>query len=168
MPRTAVAGRIEADAVVLDDEHDLPSRAASTTSTRLACACLDDVVERLLGDAVERHLGVARELAGLEPAEAELRRDADVRRPLGDEARQRRRQAELVERGRTQLPGEEVDVAADLLRQRERPGDLVAAGVGAAAALLAALERQAQRRQLLPEMVVQVAGDARALVLLRC
>ena len=87
-----------------------------------------------------------------------------VRRPLPDEPRQRRGQPEIVEHGRAQLPGEEVEIAVDLLRSGPARVDLPRLRPPTARV---PLERQPQRGELLAEVVVEIAGDARALVLLR-
>ena len=50
-------------------------------------------------------------------------------RPLAHEDRQRRRQAEIVERRRAQLPGEKVEVVVDLLGDRQGTDDLFAVAV---------------------------------------
>ena len=81
------------------------------------------------------------------------------------EAGQRGDEAELVEDGRPQLPGQKVDVSADLLRQGERFID-VGARRRRIAARLMALEREAQRGELLSELIVQIARDPAAFVLL--
>ena len=74
----------------------------------------------------------------------------------------------MIEHRRPQFPGQEADVVVDHVRQIERALDLLAAlTIVVAKPLLHSLERQAQRRQALPELVVQIAGDTAALVLLR-
>src|SRR5256885_15530862 len=138
--------RVEAYAVVLDHEDNLTVARGEHDIDAARVCVLRDVVERFLSDSIERDLGVAGKLAGFEAAESELRRNADVCRPLADEPRQRRREPELVERARAKLPREEIEVAADLIRQRQRPRQLLA-GVGAFHLLLHAFRAYAQRRE---------------------
>ena len=71
----------------------------------LGLGVLDDVRERLLDDPVENGLDLARE-PGLGQARLEVRRDAGL---LGEGTREpveRRHEAEVVERFRTQLDRE--------------------------------------------------------------
>lgn len=87
---------------------------------------LGDVGQRLLRDAVEGDLHVARDAAGDGGRRADLRCDGVVRRPIAHETRERRRQSELVQRGGPQLPGEEVQSVVERLRQLQRPSQSVA------------------------------------------
>ena len=153
-----------------------PTPSSSTTSTSdpspsleqhvdaAGVRVLDDVVQRFLRDAVEGDLGFARHLRL--PRHLDARNSAATHhecvRPLAHEARQRRGQAEIVEHGGPQLPGEKVELVVDLLgeRQRARPGPSRGARGRAVP-----LERQPQRGQLLAELIVQVARDPRPLVL---
>ena len=73
----------------------------------------------------------------------------------------------MIERRRAELPGQEVDGLVEFLGQPLRPLDLrahrqVVLGAGAQR-----LEVQAQRRHLLADLVVDVAGDAAPLLFLR-
>src|SRR5262249_26164417 len=59
-----------------------------------------------------------------------------------------------------------IDLAADVLSQPQPLSDFPAVGRRRRTLLFVAFERQAQRRELLTDRVVEVAGDAGALVLL--
>src|SRR5205085_1390085 len=63
--------RVEADAVVFDDEHGLRAAPFEDDGDARGLRVLADVVERLLRDAVEAGLGLWREpeAAGVEPRE---------------------------------------------------------------------------------------------------
>ncbi len=88
------------------------------TSTRRGARVLRDVGQRFLRDAVERRLGFRREPFVEEAGRVELGRDVDAPRPVLNVVGEGRAQAEVVERGRAELPDELVDVAIDLARDR--------------------------------------------------
>ena len=147
---------------------DRPSRVSSITSTRLAWACLEHVVQRLLGDAVERDLGFARRAARARSCAAVFDRNPVVLRTIRARSaaappRARDRRAPPAAAPRRGNRGRRRSAAPSTARSttcsRRR--------VPASSCSLCPLERQAQRRELLAELIVQVAGDAGALVLLR-
>ena len=88
-------------------------------------------------------------------------------RPVLHVVGERRAQAEIVERGRSQLPDELVDVAIDLLGHRFERLDLAAQIGRSAAGVLERADAASERRQLFTELIVHLARDAPALVLLR-
>ena len=77
---------------------------------------LGDVGQRLLCDPIQRRFGVGREPIVQQPGRVQRGRDADAIRPVLHVVRQRRAQAEIVERGRTKLPDQVIDVAVEPLR----------------------------------------------------
>ena len=128
------SARIEADAIVFDDEQDLVAAAFEDDVDVRRPRVLGDVGQRLLRDAVQRRFRFRGQPIVEQARGVQLRRDADPLRPVLDIVRQRRPQPEIVERRRAQLPHQMVDVPVDLLRdglergdQRARAGPAVAA-----------------------------------------
>src|SRR3954469_19644400 len=123
-----------------------------------------DVRQRLLGDAVDHELLLARERREV-AVEVRVDLEARLRAQPRAELRQRARQAELVEGLRAQPlrdAAQVVEVRSHCLR---RGADLV---VELGPRLLAhARELQERGRQVLTDLVVQLLGDAQALGLLR-
>ena len=92
----------------------------------------------------------------------------DARRPVLHVVGERGAQAEVVERGRAQLPDQMIDVAIELLRDGfERARCARRDRASRAQASLRLRDLAAERRQLLAELVVHLARDAAALVFLR-
>ena len=138
------------------------SRRAQRHLDPAGAAVAGGVGERLLGDPVDDQLGVVAEV-GEVALGAELGLDLTARELL-DLARDRRRQAEVVERGRAQLAGEREQLAHRLVGERFGLGEL---GLELRRRRLAGrLEAQQQPGQRLVDLVVEVAGDPRPLLLL--
>ena len=125
---------------------------------------LHDVRQRLLHDAVERRLDVARQALRVEPG-LEVDRQpglftVGVREPL-----ESRDEAEVVERARAQLDGEAPDVLERchqrLPQLRDAPAQLVFA-----LRVLHGLQPQERRGQRLPGLVVELARESLPLELL--
>ena len=125
---------------------------------------LDDVGEALLRDAVEHQLLLVGQVRRLAVA-VEGRADAGALAEVGDLAGEGGDEAVVVERGRAQRAGERQQLLhrlggerLDLLELRTQPGrDVVSGG----------LESQQDRGQRLVDLVMEVLGDAGALLLLR-
>ena len=94
---------------------------------------LGDVRERFLRDAVQRRLDLGRRAARPAVPRCAAGGDAGAIRPVLHVVRQRGPQAEIVERGRPQLPDEVIHVAIELLGDRFERFD-VRAQVGVVAA----------------------------------
>ena len=76
---------------------------------------LGDIGQRFLRDAVKRRLGLGREAFVEQPRGMQLRGDPCATRPGVDVARQRCLQTEVVERGRSKLPDQVIDVSIELV-----------------------------------------------------
>ena len=148
-----------ADAVIFDDEHDVLVARREHHIDPCRMRVLGHVAERFLRHPIERHFSPVREVARFEALHPQLSRDPHVFGPRPDESRQGSRQSELVERTRPQLPSKGIQIPSHPLSERERLGEL---GSLRAVQLLMALEREPERRQLLPEIVVQITRDPRA------
>ena len=158
---------VESDAIVLDDEQHVIGPPLEHDVDVLGARVLGDVVERFLRDAIERRFSVRRETIVQESGGVQLGGDADALRPVLNVVRQRRPQAEIVERGRPELPDEMIDVAVELLCDRFERVDLRAQFGAVAARVLEGLDPPSECRQLLAELVVHLARDSPALVFLR-
>ena len=164
--RIAALG-IEADAIVFDDEqHRIRLTLEYDVDARCA-RVLGDVGERLLRDAIERRLGFRWQPIVEQPGHVQLCRNVDTPRPVLDVVGECRAQAEVVERGRPQLPDELIDVTIELPRdflQRldERPDIRRACG-----RFLQGADAAAQSRQLFAELIVHLARDPPPFVFLR-
>ena len=153
----------EAAAVVGDDQLDAAAvRSPQSHLDSAGPAVASGVGERLLGDPVDDQLGVVVEV-GEVAVGRDRRLDLPVRQLL-DLSRDRRCQAEVVERGRAQLAGEREQLAHRLVGER--------LGLGQfrlqlrRRRLARRLEPQQQPGQRLVDLVVEVAGDPRPLLLL--
>ena len=132
--------------------------------TRVASACLTMFVEPLLHDAIHGRLDFARKAAL-----AELRLEVDVqaarlRERLG-KSLERRDEAEVVERLRSQLHREPPDVLERCDDELAEVGD-GAAGLVVEPGLVDRAEPEQDRRQGLTRLVVQLAGEPASLQLL--
>ena len=152
----------EAAAVVGDLELDPVGGAAQGDIDAPRLAVAGGVGQRLLGDPVEDELRVVVEV-GEVALGAQLGLQAGAPQPL-DLAGDRRGEAEVVERRRPQLAGEREQLAHRLAGQRPGLGDLRLEPRRRRFAHR--LEPQQQPGQRLVDLVVQVAGDAGALLLL--
>ena len=112
-PAAPALARIEAHAVVLDDQQDVIGAALEDDLDVLRLRVLGDVGQRLLRDAIERRLGLGRQPIVEQSRRVQLGRRCRARRPVLDVVGQRRAQAEIVERGRPELPDEMIDVAIE-------------------------------------------------------
>src|SRR5215213_942172 len=108
--RLRVRVRLEALAVVLDDEFDVIAAAFQQNVYAFGPGVLRDVIQRLLRDAVEVDLDLRLEALLVQTPGVKLGGGVEVFRPLLGEVGERRREAEFVERGGPQLPREEVQV----------------------------------------------------------
>src|SRR5690606_35954004 len=158
-------GDVEAPSVVADHGFDESRPYAHPELDAARVRVADHVGERLLEDPVERELGLGRE----SPADGrEVAFDGDPRR-LREGARvglDGRREAEHVERRRTQSAGDAADLfgggtecLADLVEVLEA---LLVGPRGAGEP-----EPDSERRERLGDPVVQLAGDALAFLLRR-
>ena len=121
---------------------------------------LVDVVQRLLHDAEGLRFDLVRQPSGVHADGAERGRDPERRRPVGDRLAQHRQEPQLVEAGGTEIAQQEVDVLVDAF------GGLLD-GVDATVQLFVfgrtggqPFQLEAQRRDLLAEIVVDVPRDA--------
>jgi len=123
------------------------------------------VVQGFLAEPVDVGLDVRDDAPILEASAVELRRDVEIVRPFADELGQRRDQSKIVERRRPQLAREEVEVLVELLGRILRvmnPGQHgTRRGI-----LCEQLELQPEAGKLLPEVIVDLARNTAALVLL--
>src|SRR5215212_1042129 len=87
--------------------------------------------------------------------------------PLAYESAHRFSEADIVEGGRSELPGEEIHVRVKPLCNCYRLFQFVAQFSVSGVALIEHGEIKPQRRHLLADLVVYIAGDAAAFVLLR-
>ena len=118
--RASISGQVESDAVILDDQRDLIGPPLENDLDVAGARVLGDVVERFLRDAVERRLDLRCETIGRQAGGVQLGGDVHPHRPVLNVVRERRAQAEVVERGRPQLPDQMIDVAIELLRHLSR------------------------------------------------
>ena len=136
------------------------------TSTRLARECLAAL---LSASCAIRYSAVStseREAIVEQPRRVQLRGDAGALGPLLDVVGERRPQPEIVERGRPELPHELIDVAIEPFGDLGERGDVVRQVGALAARVPEQRDAQAERRQLLAELIVHVARDAPPLVFL--
>ena len=125
---------------------------------------LDDVGEALLGDAVDDELLFVGERRQLALRRHEARADARALAEGGDLRGERGHEPVVVERRRAELAGEVQQLLHRLRRERLRVGEL-GEQVGRRVADRRR-EPQQDRGQRLVDLVVEVLGDPRALLLL--
>ena len=94
------------------------------------------------------------------------RRNSDPRGPVLNVVCQRGAQAQIVERSRTKLPDELIDIAIESLRDLFDAVDERAVRMLISTRILEHADAQCQRRQLLAELIVHFARDAPPLVFL--
>src|SRR5207248_969014 len=121
-PLRARGARADAAAVVLDRQPQRSSAGVQRDGARSSAAVLRDVAERLLRDAIDAELDLGREprIKSL----GQLRANAAAMREVAQVRRQRRRQAEVVQRRRVKQLRHVADAAqrvlADVARLLER------------------------------------------------
>ena len=159
-------GWIESNAVVLDDERHMVGTAFEHDVHMVCSRVLDDVVQSFLREAIHHRLDLRRQALVCRPARVQLGADAEVFRPVAHVIRQRRLQADILEHRRSQFPDTKRDVFVELPREFLQRFDLNAEVGSFADCALSVSRRQPERGQLLPELIVQLACDSPALVLL--
>src|SRR5262249_50187521 len=127
---------------------------------------LRDVAERFLRDAVEGLRGSRRELLPVGVRLAGDRNPAGLLE-LGAIGGERRPEPRFLQQAGVQLVREVADVPSDLDEARLYHGDLGLGGGVRWKLMLDRPEIESRGAELLEDAVVQVAGDARALLLLR-
>src|SRR5262245_49015211 len=100
---------LESSSVVFDDEHGLVVAAVEQDRHMLGLRVLDDVVQRFLNHPIETGLDLPRQAMLLVARHIERGRDAESLGPPGHKIAQCRRQSKMVERGRSEVPREEID-----------------------------------------------------------
>ena len=161
------ARQVEAAAVVGHFEAQLAPGAAQRDHDAVGAGVAGDVVQRLLEDAEGRDLDRRQQSLAL-AVEIELDRDAGLLLERFGLPLDRRRQPEVVEQTGTQLRGDPAHAGDHLVEQRlHRHGATRQARAGA---LQLALERhqvELERRELVTQLVLDLARDRSPLVLAR-
>ena len=112
-----VAVRVKAHAVVLDDEEDVIGAPLEDDLDAPCAEYLATLVSASCAMRYKRRLDVRREPIVEQARRVQARGNADALRPVLDVVGQRGPQAEVVERGRAELPDELIHVPI------EAPGD---------------------------------------------
>jgi hypothetical protein len=165
--RSASGSRIEADAIIFDDEQHVVGSPLEDDVDVAGARVLGDVRQRLLRNAVERGFRIGRQPFVEQAGGVQVGGDADPLRPVLHVIGERRAQAKIVERRGPQLPDQMVDVAIELLSNA-----LERIGMGAyicsfPACLFQHADSRAQCRQLFAELIVHFPRDPSPLVFLR-
>src|ERR1044071_1503357 len=157
---------VEANPVVLHDQEDGVMAPLEEYVDRACARVLGGVVERFLRDSIQRRLDVGRE-PFIDSRGVQARGNADTSGPVLGVIGQRGPEAEVVECRRAELPCEPIHVVIEATGNHVEGIDLAHEVRVARAPGLQRADAQAQRRQVLPEVVVHVPRDAPAFVLLR-
>ena len=165
-PRPA-SPRLEAPSVVLDhDDRRSPPCARAVMLTRAAARVLHDVRQRLLHDPVERRLDLGRQAVARRAGPRRRRRARTARPGSPRAARRRARDRSRRARSGAARPRAGGRPAASRRRARGAPR-WPRAPRRSRSTVVEVLEAEQDRRERLAGLVVQLAGEPRALELLR-
>jgi hypothetical protein len=162
-PLDEVAIDLEALPIVFHDQDEVIAAALQHDGGVLGFRVLVDVVECLLCDTVDLRLHFGLRPPVHETIGVQLRADAKRRRPVPDELFQGRHQPE-IERCWPKFCGYEIQGSVNLLSRGLRLGNL-SLHVGSGRGDGGPFQFQAEARQPLTNVVVQVAGNTPSLIL---
>ena len=157
--------RVKTDAVIFDYKNDA---CRSPFEDDIDACCLGmfrSVVERSC-NAVNVRFDLGDKPFFAHPKRMKIGRDLKVARPFLYIVFECRRQAKIIKSGRAKLKGQKADIAVYLRSPCLEFHDLFLNLRIVAAAFMQRPEAKPEHRHLLAEVIVQIAGDPMALVLL--
>src|SRR4249919_2592042 len=152
--------------VILDHEDDPVVASFEEDADMRRARMLVDVVQRLLCETIQIRFDIRPQPYSIDPDGVAVGAYVKTLRPASDQARQRRRQPQVIEGGWPEFPGQEVDAAVQFLGQAHRAFDRLGTRRVDIGPLLQLFQVDADSGHLLAELIVDVARDAAPLVFL--
>ena len=112
-PRLALAigYRTEAAPIVVDQQDDLVIASLEDYADDRRAGVFVGIVQRFLNYPIQVRFDDGSQAETIQSASVKSRRNGKRLGPFGDEAAKRRNQSELIQRRRSQFPGELIDIA---------------------------------------------------------